>query len=206
MTSRGRSLRAALALSAALGTVLLAAAPAEAHAKVVRTTPANGATIDGRISMVSVLFDDPVRLVPRSLVVSGSTGAPEPIGAPRVVGDRTLEASIPGHLPAGRYLVGWRILSDDGHIESGTFGFAVAAAGAAPALSTPVGSELPAPSQPIWPIIVASVMAAVAVLGAALVAVRGIAAVRQSTRVTADPYPVDLIDAASARDHAATRH
>ena len=56
--SRHRALRAALGVSAALVTVVLAAAPAEAHARVVRTTPTNGATINGRISSVTIVFDD----------------------------------------------------------------------------------------------------------------------------------------------------
>lgn len=200
--SRRRALRAVLGLSAALVTVMLAAAPAEAHARVVRTTPANGATINGRISSVAIVFDDPVRVVPRSLVVTGATGAPEPIGAARVVGDRTLEAALPGRLPAGRYFVGWRILSDDGHIESGSFGFAVAAAGGAPAAPAAISSAMPSPSQPTWPIVVAAVMAGLAVLGAAVVAVRGFAAVRLATT---DPYPTAPFDAASAREHAPMR-
>ena len=196
--------RAATALGAALLTVLAGAGPASAHAKVLRTSPSAGATIDGRITVVRVVFDDPVRVVPRSLVVSGATGAPEPIGAPRVVGDRTLEASVPGRLPAGRYFVGWRILSDDGHIESGSFGFAVAAPGAAPAAAPFGGSSTPSmPSQPTWPTVLAAIMAGVAVLGAALVVVRGLAAVRAAA---ADPHPVDPDHAPSARDHAAIRH
>jgi methionine-rich copper-binding protein CopC len=201
---RGRFARAALGLCASLATVMVAAGPAEAHAKVVRTTPTDGTTTNGRISVVRVVFDDPVRLVPRSLVVSGSTGAPEPIGAPRVIHGRTLEASVPGRLPAGRYFVGWRILSDDGHVESGSFGFTVAAAGAAKAPPAAVGSSTPAPAQPIWPVIVAAVMAGVAVLGGALVAVRGLAAVRNAAG--ASPRPADVLDAASAREHAPMRH
>ena len=201
-TPQRRSLRAALGVGAALVTVVLAAGPAQAHARVVRTSPVNGATIDGRIAAVTVVFDDPVRLVPRSLVVSGATGAPEPIGAPHVVGGRTLEASVPGRLPAGRYFVGWRILSDDGHIESGTFGFAVAAAGAAPGAPTAVGS-MPSPAQPVWPIVVAAVMAGIAVLGAALVAVRGLGAVRAAA--VSDPHPAGPLHAESARAHAGSR-
>lgn len=204
MTSRRRWMRAALSLATAMGAVVLAAAPAQAHARVLRTTPDNGATIDGRISVIRVVFDDPVRLVPRSLVVSGATGAPESIGAPRVIGGRTLEATVPGRLPAGRYFVGWRILSDDGHVESGSFGFAVQAAGAVPADPAAAGSSMPAaPGQPTWPVVLAAVMAGVAVLGAALVVVRGLAAVR---RATPDLDPNELVDAASARDHAAMRH
>jgi methionine-rich copper-binding protein CopC len=194
--------RATLGVGSAVAFVVLAAAPAQAHARVVRTTPANGTTIDGRLASISVVFDDPVRVVPRSLVVSGATGAPEPIGAPRVVGDKTLVATLPGRLPAGRYFVGWRILSDDGHIESGSFGFAVAAAGAAAPATAAVGTSLPAPAQPTWPIVVAAVMAGLAVAGAALVVVRGLATVR---RAALDPYPGGSVDTASPREHALTR-
>ncbi|HET6816459.1 MAG TPA: copper resistance CopC family protein [Mycobacteriales bacterium] len=203
MTRVGRIARSALAVGGALFSVVLTAGPAQAHARVIRTTPANGATIGGRISVVSVVFDDPVRLVPRSLVVSGATGAPEPIGAPRVVGGKTLEASVPGRLPAGRYFVGWRILSDDGHVESGVFGFAVGAPGSTGAALTGFASALPAPAQPTWPVIVAAVMAGVAVLGAALVAVRGLGAVRA---LATDPYRAEPVDTGSARAHVLMRH
>jgi hypothetical protein len=40
---------------------------------------------------------------------------------------RTLEGSLPRQLVAGRYLVRWRIVADDGHIESGAFRFGVRA-------------------------------------------------------------------------------
>jgi methionine-rich copper-binding protein CopC len=203
MTPRPRRLlRTALGVGGALVFLVLAAAPAQAHARVVRTTPANGATVNGHIASISVVFDDPVRVVPRSLVVSGATGAPEPIGAPRVIAGKTLEATLPGRLPAGRYFVGWRILSDDGHIESGSFGFAVAAAGAAASAPAAVGTSMPAPSQPTWPIVVAAVMAGAAVIGAALVVVRGLAAVR---RAAVQPYPGEPVNTASTREHALTR-
>ena len=202
MTPRGGIVRAGVAATGALVTLLLTAVPAAAHARVVRTTPTNGATISGRVPLVSVVFDDPVQLVPRSLVVSGATGAPEPIGAARVVGGRTLEATVAGRLPAGRYFVGWRILSDDGHIESGSFGFAVGAAGAV-APPSGVGSGMPAPAQPTWPVVVAAAMAGVAVIGAGLVTARGLAAVRAAGSA---PYPTHVVDTASAREHAAMRH
>jgi copper resistance protein C len=185
--------------------VVLAATPAEAHARVLRTTPASGATTGGRIALVTVVFDDPVTVVPHSLVLSGATGAPQPIGAPRVVGGKTLQATVPGRLPAGRYFVGWRILSDDGHIESGTFGFAVVAAGAAPAPNTGVGQppQAPMPTPPTWPTIVAAVMAAIAVLGGALVVWRGLPAVRLAGGAV--PYPSDALDAVSTHEHAPMR-
>ena len=202
--------------TAAIG-VLMTAGPASAHAKVERTTPANGATIDGRLKVISVVFDDPVEVVPRSLVVTGSTGAPQTIGAPRVVDKHILEAPLSDRLPAGRYLVGWRILSDDGHIESGSFGFTVTLSGAAPAgQPAAAGGGMPAaPGQPTWPVVVAAVMAAVACLGAALVVVRGLAAVRAASVVDLtepgagpDPYADEsvVVIPASGQRHSASRH
>ena len=204
MTSHPRRVaRATLGAVGAMAVVVFAAAPAQAHARVVRTTPGNGATVDGHVGTVSVVFDDPVQVVPRSLVISGSTGAPEPIGAPRVVGGKTLVATVTGRLPAGRYFVGWRILSDDGHIESGTFAFAVGSAAAPAAPSGAAATGMPAPAEPTWPVVVAAVMAGAALLGAGLVVIRGLAAVR---RAAADPYSTARLDGASARDHALMRH
>jgi methionine-rich copper-binding protein CopC len=208
--------RTVAGIGAVLVSLLVSAAPAAAHARVVRTTPASGATIDGRLQVISLAFDDPVRLVPRSLVVTGASGAPQTTGAPRVVqGGRLLEAALSDRLPAGRYFVGWRILSDDSHIESGSFGFTVAAVGAASSGATDAGTLPPAPAQPRWPVVLAAVMAAVACLGAALVVVRGLAAVRAAGAAPAatqvpglDPYPDEGVTVipASKPGHAPSRH
>jgi copper resistance protein C len=200
-----RAVRIVIGVAAAGVAVLISAAPASAHARVVRTTPGNGSTSDGRLSVISVVFDDPVRVVPRSLVVTGATGAPQTIGAPRVVAGRILEATVSDRLPAGRYFVGWRILADDGHIESGSFGFTVAAAGGVASADTAAPLP-PAPSEPVWPVVVAASMAALACLGAALVVVRGLAAVRAAD--VGHPHPADgtLITTASPRDRTASRH
>jgi methionine-rich copper-binding protein CopC len=194
------AMRATLVCFVALLTVAVTSTPAAAHAKVVRTTPANGASIDGKVKAVTVVFDDPVRLVPHALVVTGGTGAPLPTGAPQVVGDRTLTAPLHDRLVAGRYLVAWRILSDDGHVETGSFAFAVGVPGAAPA-ATP--AMPPAPGQPVWPVVVAAALAAVAVLGGSLVVVRGLRAVRAAA--PGDAYPIDRVDAESVREHVASR-
>ena len=203
MTGGGprRLLRAALVSVAAFLAVTMSAGPAAAHAKVVRTTPANGASVDGHVKAISVVFDDPVRLVPRALVVTGGTGAPLTMGAPRVVHGHTLVAPLLDRLVPGRYFVAWRILSDDGHVESGSFGFAAGAPGAAPAAAPMMPA---APGQPVWPVVVASVLAGVAVLGGALVTVRGLRAVRLAA--ASQPYAsAAAVDGASASRHEALR-
>ena len=212
---RTRAARLLIGVVTTVTALLVTAGPVSAHARVVRTTPGSGATIDGRLKAISVVFDDPVEVVPRSLVVTGETGAPQTIGAPRVLGGRILQASVSDRLPAGRYFVGWRVLADDGHIESGSFGFTVttAATGSAGAASrgTVDGGGLPAmPAEPVWPVVVAAVMAAIACLGAALVVARGLAAVRADadTAGSTQAHPVEepTLSTASTPVHTASRH
>jgi len=209
-----RAARVVAGAVAVVTAVLLTAGPASAHARVVRTTPGSGATIDGRLKAITVVFDDPVEVVPRSLVVTGETGAPQTIGAPRVLAGHILQASVSYRLPAGRYFVGWRILSDDGHIESGSFGFTVTAAGTGPAsaassAAADSGAPPAMPAEPVWPVIVAGVMAAVACLAAGLVVARGLAAIRAAADAAGrtQPYPAEepTLSAASRHGHTASR-
>jgi methionine-rich copper-binding protein CopC len=195
-----RMMRVVISVGAVAATVLMTAAPASAHARVLRTTPGNGTTSDGRLKVISVVFDDPVRVVPRSLVVTGATGAPQTIGAPRILEGRVLQAKLSDRLPAGRYFVGWRILADDGHIESGSFGFSVVAGGGMSSSAAGADSVPPAPAEPVWPVVVAAAMAALAVLGAAVVVIRGLSAVRAVGAPIL--YPDDVEGSrTSARDH-----
>jgi copper resistance protein C len=205
MTHRLRAVvRLVLVTLGSVTALALAATPAAAHAKVVRTTPASGASIDGTLKEITVAFDDDVQLVPHALVVTGGTGAPLTTGAPRIVGDRVLQVAVLDRLVPGSYFVGWRILSDDGHVETGSFGFTVAAAGAV-AQAAPVSAAPPPPAQPVWPVAVAAALAAAAVIGGALVTARGLAAVRAAGLLV--PYPDEelLGDAASPRERTASR-
>jgi methionine-rich copper-binding protein CopC len=195
---RRAAMRAAVASVGALLAIGITAGPATAHAKVLRTTPASGASVNGRVKAITVVFDDPVRLVPRALVVTGGSGAPLTTGAPRVVRDRTLVAPLLDRLVPGRYFVAWRILSDDGHVENGGFAFAVGV----PIVAAAAPQMPPAPGQPVWPVVVAAAMAAVAVLGGTLVTARGLRAVRAAAQP--EPYPA-ADDSESARHNAALR-
>jgi len=184
--------RLAVAAAIAWMSVCMAATPAFAHARLLRTDPAPGSTVGPNLAQVSLQFDDVVKLLPRALLVTGATGAPLTTGAPRVVRGRVLEVALIARLVPGRYYVGWRVLADDGHVESGSFGFVVAAPGGlsatatAPRTATSAGS-VPSPQQPTWPVVVAAALAAVAIAGAALVVQRGLTAVRMTP---ADAYPV----------------
>lgn len=107
------------------GTAMLAAlvAPASAlaHAGLEGTYPANGASVSTSIKRVSVTFDEAVTTGTLSVRTSGGTAVPVTVrhrGA-KITG--TLER----RLGKGRYRVSWRVRSDDGHRESGSFSFRV---------------------------------------------------------------------------------
>lgn len=109
-----------------LGGWLLAAAPAAAHALVVGSNPQAGARVARAPAELRVAFSEPVRPLGQALSLQGPRGqvrlgpVRHPDGRPEV-----LAASLP-ILADGSYQAGWRIVSaDDGHLEAGSFGFAV---------------------------------------------------------------------------------
>jgi methionine-rich copper-binding protein CopC len=113
--------------TAVLGAVLaggLAAVPAYAHAPVIGTFPAKGATVSP-IRTVSVRFGDSV--VTGTISVARSDGAAV---AARAAGlapgnHALLRATFARKLTRGRYTVSWRARASDGHSERGRFGFRV---------------------------------------------------------------------------------
>lgn len=191
--------RAIVVAALAALSVIVGAGPAAAHARLISTSPGVGATVSPALRDVTLTFDDTIGLLPRALVVTGATGAPLPTGAPRVVGRRRLQVALLDRLVPGRYFVGWRVLSDDGHVVSGSFGFGVTAAGASAPLPAAVApAALPtAPAQPTWPVVVAAGLAVIAMAGAAVVVRRGLRAVGAA----APAYPDD-----GTSDHVTTRH
>jgi copper resistance protein C len=98
---------------------------AQAHAKLMSTSPPAGATVAPPAAVV-LRFDDVVQLPPRSLRVTGPNGEAVPAQA-SLPNSKTLEGSLPRRLGAGSYKARWRIVADDGHIESGSLSFAVRA-------------------------------------------------------------------------------
>ncbi len=120
---------------AAIVAVLLAAcvwAPAAfAHANVIRTTPPDGAIVATAPDAVSILFDDPVTVAPGNAVVSSDHSSVMD-GDPRTErGGHQLVLPLL-KLADGDYSARWRIISDDGHPESGVLAFRVGSGGAKP--------------------------------------------------------------------------
>jgi methionine-rich copper-binding protein CopC len=117
---------------AALSVALLAwpACPAGAHALVIESEPAKGAALARPPAHVRIRFNSKIerRLSRLSLERADGRRVPLPL-AEGVAGfaDRPdhLLAPLP-EIPAGRYVIRWRVLAADGHITEGAIRFTVA--------------------------------------------------------------------------------
>ena len=100
------------------------AAPALAHAKLISTSPEDGAVVASAPTEVRVRFDDPVTVGPGNAVVASDRSSVL-AGSARVErGGHELVLPLKS-LGNGDYSVRWAIVSDDGHLESGALAFRV---------------------------------------------------------------------------------
>lgn len=135
-TARLAARFAAAGVLGVLGLLGPAATPASAHASLVAADPADGSTVTAAPSAVTLTFDDVITRA--ALVVNDADGARVDSGRLRVVGTIVTK---PVDLPAaGRYTIGYRVVSDDGHPVTGTLSFAFSPDGAAIA---PAGAAAP---------------------------------------------------------------
>lgn len=103
------------------------APPAEAHTGLTGGAPDDGATVATSPARVSLSFNDPMDARYSRVAVTGASGRSVTAGAPKVDG-RTVSQALTAELPPGRYTVGYRVVSADGHPVSGSYTFTVAAA------------------------------------------------------------------------------
>lgn len=127
------------ALVAVVG-ALVVASGAAAHARLLRSVPGDETRVARLPRVVRVFFDDPVQPASGMRVVD-SSGRDRLAGRPRVLGGgRELVIPLRGGGAPGVVSVLWRIVSDDGHLESGvvTFGVGTAPRHALLRASTPL--------------------------------------------------------------------
>jgi copper transport protein len=128
--ARGAWLAVALAALAALvviGLLVLATGPVSAHAVLERSTPEADAVLAGPPASVELVFNEPVTLVPDSIRVFGPDGGQVDDGAVahRQGDGATVAVGLRRDLPAGTYLVSYRVVSADSHPIEGAYTFAV---------------------------------------------------------------------------------
>lgn len=115
-----------------VGTVVLPAVPAAAHASLVASDPPNGAELAEPPRRVRLRFTERVSLPPGGVALRDATGGIVSSAPAFVVADEpsTVVLPVPADLPEGGYLVTFRVVSADSHPVVGAIAFGV---GAAPA-------------------------------------------------------------------------
>lgn len=140
---RAARLTQALAGSALFVAVILGvAAPAGAHADLVSSEPASGASLQKMPADVRLLFTEPVDPAFSRVVVRGTSGRDWPVDGitPDPTDNRALFVGMPS-LGDGAYAVTWTTTTTDGHTATGDVVLAVGAGANVAALgpATPVG-------------------------------------------------------------------
>jgi methionine-rich copper-binding protein CopC len=123
-------------LMATLTGAVIFASPASAHAELLSTVPATAGQVGSAPAAVVLNFNEPPQGRYSTIHITGPDGQRRDSGPARVVKNAVTE-SLGGSRPPGRYVVDWRVISDDGHPVAGQLVFtASAAAGALPARQT----------------------------------------------------------------------
>jgi copper resistance protein C len=153
-------LAAAVTLAALAG--IVGAGQAAAHNSLVSADPADGASLPAGPQQVRLTFDQPVQREFAAVTVTGP-GDTRWDGGEAAVSGNSVTAPVRPLGPAGEYVVGYRIVSADGHPVSGTLTFRLTAAGtgtpAEPAPSSGTGAAGGADDgMPVWPWLAAAVL------------------------------------------------
>ncbi|HET9172415.1 MAG TPA: CopD family protein [Actinospica sp.] len=146
---RGRILAFLAAVAICLLGTVIAAPEAQAHAELVRTTPAAGAHLTTVPESVTMTFSEGLAIKDCAVEVDGrAVPIHQPPGSPDVlVAD--LSAVKAG---GGRLTLDWRsVSSDDGHVKTGTLSFVIgtAAAPSASASSSSTTAVVPGPDPAV---------------------------------------------------------
>jgi methionine-rich copper-binding protein CopC len=155
--------------------LLLGATPALAHTRLLSSDPTDGASLDtAPPEHVSLTFNETMTPGFSTITVVGPDGARYETGQVGAEGGTVSIALLPLGA-AGRYEIGYRVVSADGHPVTGSVTFTLttpgpgattaapepSAAPAAPAAAAPPPAAAPAESDggmPVWPWIIGAVV------------------------------------------------
>lgn len=111
-------------MALALALVAATASPAAAHASLLSIDPADGARLDESPDHVTLTFSEHVSADLGGVRVLDATGATVQQGATRTNGAE-VQVDLEPNLPAGTYVVSYRLVSADGHPVRGGSVFGV---------------------------------------------------------------------------------
>ncbi|MEN5146033.1 copper homeostasis periplasmic binding protein CopC [Brevundimonas diminuta] len=109
---------------AASAIIMMSAAPAAAHARLVSATPAEKSTVVAP-RVVTLTFSDRVAPAFSGFDVVNAASAKAAIRTQVSQDGRTITGVLARPLTAGRYVINWRIASTDGHRMTGSYDFFV---------------------------------------------------------------------------------
>ncbi|NIH77573.1 copper resistance CopC family protein [Amycolatopsis viridis] len=149
--------RLLVTVATALVALVVTATPALAHNVLVSSDPAKDAVLETGPSKVTLTFDSPVQGGDVNQVsVVGPDGSQWAEGEVQI-SSNVVTAAVRPLGPAGRYTIGYRILSADGHPVLGDVAFTLSKAGtgtpASASAATGRGTAQPAASGggvPVW--------------------------------------------------------
>lgn len=164
--------------------LLLGAGTAAAHTRLLGSDPADGARLDTAPQRVSLEFNEAMQPDFSTITVVGPDGAEFQTGAVTADG-RVVSTGVSPLGAAGRYEIGYRVISEDGHPVTGSVAFTLTTPGptsatpedvapttatAAPALPTDDGGDGGDRDggMPVWPWVVGAVVLVGGGIGAAL--------------------------------------
>ncbi len=126
MTPRRVIIAVAGVLLGLSGVFALPAGPADAHAALIRTSPTQGAVVQQAPREVVITFSEVVAPVREKIKVIGPDGRRVDRGTPTVRGD-DLHIPLRSGGQQGTYVVGYRVISADGHPVGAAFTYSVGA-------------------------------------------------------------------------------
>ena len=106
----------------ALAVCITGASAASAHSNELESSPGEGARLAEAPATVVITFDEPLMDVGAALVVRD--GAGRVVSGAASVDGRRISTPL-SHAGSGEFTVAFRVVSQDGHSVSGSYGFAV---------------------------------------------------------------------------------
>jgi copper resistance protein C len=141
--ARSRLLIGPLAVGAL---VILPAAPALAHAELISSTPANGATLTKAPTSVVLTFGEPILSEGAGIVVTGPDGARYDESDTLKAGNTEASIELNPAKISGEYTIEYRIVAEDGHVGEGTLTYTLQHGGSIPS-SQPTSTPDPTSSN-----------------------------------------------------------
>jgi methionine-rich copper-binding protein CopC len=96
----------------------------QAHTKLEKSVPADGATVTTPPTSVQLFFNEKPDLKVSKVEITGPSGKVE-LGPAHSMADKDIMAPVKGTLGNGKYTVAWQAAGTDGHVQKGEFSFTV---------------------------------------------------------------------------------